>query len=64
MSSRVGKASSRGTRSEPSVSFQALLEFLLGIGGAVIAANASPSTPTDIYNMPVYKQNSLHEEAI
>ena len=38
MSSRVGKASSRGTRSEPSVSLQALLEFPLGIGGAVIAA--------------------------
>ena len=64
MSSRVRKASSHGTRSEPSVSLQALFKFLVGIGAAVIAAKASPSTPTDIYDMSVYKQISLSEEAI
>ena len=64
MSSRAGKASSRGTKSEPSVSLQLLLKFLVGIGAAVIAAKASPSTPTDIYNMSVYKRISLSEEAI
>ena len=64
MSLRAGKAFSRGTRSELSVALQALLEFLVGIGATVIAAKASPGTPTDIYDMSVYKQISLRAEAI